>query len=741
MIRPLAARLALAVGAVLLLSCSSPDPGFAQAPVPGPNPAAADANLNPGQFFTIAEPITNEVNENLRAATRQLIDRKAQGQGARPILVFEFRPGESAPGTSEFGSSYDLADFLSTKLEGAKLTVAYVPEPLKGYAVLAALACDEIVMGPEATLGPITPEGQAPKRDFRELVRGLAIRKGRDPDLLLGMLDGNADLRAVRSADKQVHYVLAENLPEFARTHQVLDDQPAWDGGQRGTMTARRAREEGFSKLTADNPGDVAHAYHLAGQSSANDPTLGQILRPVWIEIDGTIDTVKKSYLGRKIEQARQEKVNLVFFHINSEGGLDTPADSIADLIAGIKDMKTVAFLDDHALGVSSLIALACHDIVFRKGARMGDVRQIVTGRQGQVEDLSAAKVSSLASKAATLAGQKGHPAAVARAMVDPDAVVVEARDARTGALTFVLQAQVEADPARYLGPQVRKSAGQVLIVTDEDAVAYGLGQVVSDVEEFKGLYGLRGKFIRPDGPTWVDSLVEILTDPFVSWVLLFVGLFMLVLEMKMPGIGLPAITSALAFLLFFWSHYLSGTADQLEIILFLVGLVCLALELFVFPGFGVFGMSGVLLVLTSIVMASHTFVWPSQEYEYREMGYTLIQVTLAMVAVGGGAIVFARYFPSMPLFNRLILKAEPWTAGAVRDDPAAKPPADPYDSDSLNFLIGETGRTTTVLRPSGKARFGALLVDVTADGFFIEPDSLIEVVDVQGSKVIVKRV
>jgi membrane-bound serine protease (ClpP class) len=319
--------------------------------------------------------------------------------------------------------------------------------------------------------------------------------------------------------------------------------------------------------------------------------------------------------------------------------------------------------------------------------------------------------------------------------------VVVEAKDARTGAVCFVLQAQVEADPARYLAPQVRKEAGQTLSVTEDDVLSYGLGQVVADVEEFKGLYGLRGKMIRIDGPTWVDSLVTILTDPFVSWVLLFIGLFMLVLELKLPGIGLPAITSALAFLLFFWSHYLSGTADQLEIILFLVGLVCIALELFVFPGFGVFGMSGVLLVLTSIVMASHTFVWPTQEYEYREMGYTLLQVTVAMLAVGGGAVIFARYFPSMPLFNRLVLKPEPWTGigPAAGDKPLAKPPAEP--AESLTFLVGETGRTTTVLRPAGKARFGELLVDVTADGFFIEPDSLVEVVEVQGTKVIVKRV
>ncbi len=741
MIRPLAARLVLAVGVLLSLSLLGPaDPCFGQAQGP-PGPPAALAETNPGQFFTVTEPITNEVIASVRAATKQFIDRtSAEAKGTRPILVFEFRPGEAAPGSSEFGSSYDLASFISTKLEGTEYTVAYVPEPLKGYAVLAALACNDLVMGPDASLGPITPDGQAPRIDLRDNVRFLAIRKGRDPDLLLGMLDRNADLRAIRTADKQIHYVLVENLPEFARTHQILENEPAWEAGRHGILTAKRARDEGLSKLTADAPADVARVYHLAGQSAANDPTLGQILSPVWIQIEGPIDTVKRSYLTRRIEQARQEKVNLVFFQINSEGGLDTPADAIGDLIGGIKDMKTVAFIDDRAMGVTSLIALACHDIVFKKGARMGDVRQIVTGRHGQVEELSPAKITTLATKAARFAEQKGHPAAIARAMVDPEAVVVEAKDARTGARCFVLQSQVEAEPARYLNPQVRKDSGQTLTITDEDATSYGLGQVVTSIEEFKGLYGLRGQAIRIDGPTWVDSLVTILTDPFVSWILLFIGLFMLVLELKLPGIGLPAITSALAFLLFFWSHYLSGTADQLEIILFLVGLVCIALELFVFPGFGVFGMSGVLLVLSSIVMASHTFIWPTQEYEYREMGYTLLQVTVAMLAVGGGALVFARYFPSMPLFNRLVLKPEPWTGlGSATVDDLSKPPADSFES--LAFLVGETGRTTTVLRPAGKARFGELLVDVTADGFYIEPDSLVEVVEVHGSKVIVKQV
>ena len=154
-------------------------------------------------------------------------------------------------------------------------------------------------------------------------------------------------------------------------------------------------------------------------------------------------------------------------------------------------------------------------------------------------------------------------------------------------------------------------------------------------------------------------------------------------------------------------------------------------MELFVFPGFGIFGISGILLMLCSIVLASHTFVWPTHDYEYRELGITLLQLTGMLIAVGVGAAVLARYFPSLPLFNRLVLKPEPWTG--VESDDSARHRAEGYES--LAFLIGETGRTTSPLRPTGKARFGNLVIDVAAAGGYVEPDTLVEVVDVQGSR------
>ncbi len=595
-------------------------------------------------------------------------------------------------------------------------------------------------MGSSATLGPMTTEGQAFDVADEGYVRFLAIRKTRDPDLFVGMFDRDADLRLIRTADKTVHYVLAQNLPAFKKTHQeVVEDKPAWEDGLRGVLTAKRAREEGFCKRTADSPAELASIYQIEGQAAVDDPVLGRRALPVWIPLEGPLDNVMVSYLTKRVEQAREEKANLLILQINSPGGNDTVTDRLADLVAGIKDMKTVAYIEDRAVGLAALLPLACRDIVFKKGSRMGDVRQVITGRNGPLHDLSGGQIAGLAGKAEVWARLRGHPEAVARAMVDPDTEILEAIDSKTGASRLILRTDVAAEPARYQVIRTRKEPGSVLTIEADEAESYGrLGRVVNNAEELKDLYGLHGRDIRIEGPGWVDSFVDFLTEPIVSWVLLFLGVFMMVVELKLPGIGLPGIVSALAFLLFFWSHYLSGTADQLEIILFLIGLVCLSVELFVFPGMAIFGMCGILLMLCSIVMASHTFIWPTQDYEYRELGYTLLQVTGMLIAVGAGAAILARYIPSLPLFNRMILKPEPWTP-VEGDEAAPRPVVEGYES--LSFLVGETGRSTTPLRPTGKARFGNLQIDVMASGSFVEPDTLVEVVDVQGARVIVKKV
>ena len=673
--------------------------------------------------------------ESIRSAAKLQISRSV-GEATRPVFLFEIRPGKTRPGASDFGASLDLAHLISTELTGAHQTVAFVPEPLRGFAVLPALACGELVMGTDASLGPIAPDGSRPDAGRREVVRELARHKGLEPGLYLGLLDREADLHAIRTADKQLHYLLNEEIPEFARTHQIIEDRPAWEGGQNGILSSQRARDEGFARLRTDDILTVFARYRLAG-GAANDPSLLGEPKPVWIRVAGPVNAILERYVSQRVQKARTEGVNLIFFEIDSDGGIDLAAGNLAQFIANVKDIKTVAFVNDRALGVSALLPFACDDIVMGKGAKIGDVSRVLAGGAEGLP-LSDSQIGSLAVAVENLSKIKNHPSALAVAMVDPSVVLVSARDRDTGQGGYYLQREVDTNPGRYLDVVRIKEAGSLLTLSADEVVSHGLGRSAGDVEDLKSLYNLKGKSIRVDGPTWVDGVVQTLNDPFISSILLFIGIFMLILEVKMPGVGIPAIISVPAFLLFFWSRFLSGTADQLEILLFVVGLICLGLELFVFPGFGVFGISGVLLILVSIVMASHTFIWPTEEYQYREMLSTLVQVVGVLVSVGLGVAIVGRFLPSIPFLNRMILRPEV-EDGRGPFDPSDKPYGD--GEDSLAFLVGEVGRTTTVLRPAGKARFGDLLVDVVADGFYLESETAIEVVEVQGPRVVVKPV
>ncbi len=199
------------------------------------------------------------------------------------------------------------------------------------------------------------------------------------------MLDRDADRSPtwqIRTADKAVHYVLAENLPDFQKSHQVIEERPAWDGGLRGVLTAQRARDEGFCTRTADNPDDVRSIYHISGRSTLEDPMLGQLPRPVWIHLEGPLDTVMVRHLTHRVEQAREEKANLLILQINSPGGGDTVVDALGDLVSRIKDIKTVAYVEDRAVGLAALVPLACRDIVLKKSARLGgNARHEIAGR------------------------------------------------------------------------------------------------------------------------------------------------------------------------------------------------------------------------------------------------------------------------------------------------------------------------------------------------------------------------
>jgi membrane-bound ClpP family serine protease len=155
-------------------------------------------------------------------------------------------------------------------------------------------------------------------------------------------------------------------------------------------------------------------------------------------------------------------------------------------------------------------------------------------------------------------------------------------------------------------------------------------------------------------------------------------------------------------------------------------------LEIFVLPGFGVFGLGGAGLILVSVLLATQTFVGlPQNEYQAGELqrGLTIV------AAAGVGAIllisVMHRYLPHAPVFNRMVL--------APPTDHEAAEISHRESLAHFEHLVGREGTTLTRLAPAGKARIEGELFNVIADGEFIEPGRQVTVVEVHGSRIVVR--
>jgi membrane-bound serine protease (ClpP class) len=181
------------------------------------------------------------------------------------------------------------------------------------------------------------------------------------------------------------------------------------------------------------------------------------------------------------------------------------------------------------------------------------------------------------------------------------------------------------------------------------------------------------------------------------------------------------------AFIVYFWSQYLHGTSGWLEVMLFLAGLFCLAAEIFVLPGFGVLGLGGGVLLIASLVLASQSFVLPANDYQIRQLQWSLLGILGAAVGVSLLGVLLRRWLPSTPVLRNVLL-----------EPPAAAD--DTLEEEGLEALVGMEGMTTTRLAPAGKARIDGRVREVTSDDSLVEPGTAVRVVDVRGGRLLVEQ-
>jgi len=690
-------------------------------PPPGAPPAPAEKRV--GRLIHIASPITDKVEERVRRVVERVITESKQ-QGEWPVFIFEIESGRT-----NFGQALDLANFISGPAMTGATTVAWIPKTLTGHAVLIAMACDEIVMSPDAEIGKAS-DGDAPiEPSVRSAYAEVAKRRMSIPsDVALAMLDPATELVMVET-DVSREYVLASRLQELAKQKAFGAPKVIKAAGQPGLFTGTQAWDLGLVKSLADDRAGVAKALGLPRAAIDDDPSLDGEWRAVRVDIKGPITSTLIGQVEKKIQTQIQDGANFICLSIDSAGGSTTDSVNLANYLARIDASKhrTVAYIANEARGDAAYIALAADQIVMLPGAVLGG-----PGDAPADADVEKQVAPMLRANAAL----KNRSPSLAASFADPNLEVFRYTRIRDGLTEYYTPEEVAAlkdadgwQQGRPLNPR----RGQPLQMTGDDAERTGVARaVVKNFDEFKALYGLENDPVLVE-PGWAHTLIDAMNSSSISWLLLLIGGAALYAELQSPGIGVGGLIAALCFLMYFWIAHLGGTAGWLEVLLFVAGIGCLLLEFFVLPGVAIFGLTGGLLVISSLVLASQTFVIPHGSEQIQQLRNSL----LMLASAGGGVVVLAvlinRYLPHTPMFNRLMLTP-----------PTAEEASLIHKRESiaqLDHLLGATGVTTTPLLPSGKALFGDQMVDVIADGEVVERDQSVRVVEVRGNRVLVRQV
>ncbi len=241
---------------------------------------------------------------------------------------------------------------------------------------------------------------------------------------------------------------------------------------------------------------------------------------------------------------------------------------------------------------------------------------------------------------------------------------------------------------------------------------------------------------------TGTDTVIMILNSSFVTFLLIVIGLVALVIELGAPGIGIGGLTSISCFGLFFWSRFLGGTAGWLEVTLFVLGIVFIGMEVFVVPGFGVFGVSGIALMLGSLVMASRRFLVPGSSEELASLGWDVFTVLGAFAGFMIAVLVLANYIGEIPGLGRLTLKPQLVAAGVALSDTGGS--IENANAAALvpgwqRVQLGDVGIASGALRPGGKMSIDDYSVDVVTEGDFVDSGQSVTVIAKQGTKIVVR--
>jgi len=438
----------------------------------------------------------------------------------------------------------------------------------------------------------------------------------------------------------------------------------------------------------------VALALGLAGivlhaRAQAARPLVYQI------PIDGVIDLGLAPFVDRTLKDAEQNGAAAVVLEIDTFGGRVDGAVLIRDALLRSR-VKTIAFVNKRAISAGALIALAANTIAMAEGGTIGAATPVEVAPGGPAQPVAEKTVSYMRTEFRATAEARGRPPDLAEAMVDADIEVKGVSD-----------------------------KGKLLTLTTTQALEHKVADLRADsFEALLAAVDLEGAEVRRLRQTWAESVVRLLTHPLFSSLLMAIGVLGIIIEIQTPGVGLPGALGLACLGLFFWGHWIVMLAGWEELLLVTIGLFLLVVEVFVTPGFGVAGILGTIALVGGLGLS---MVGAGAAWEVVLIAAGRVAASLVLALGGAAAIVGA--LPRLPFGRRLVLQ-DALSAGAGY---ASAPQSDVT-------WMGKRGVAVSPLRPAGIAEFDGQRVDVVSDGTFIDPGEPIDVIHVDGNRVVVRR-
>ncbi len=487
------------------------------------------------------------------------------------------------------------------------------------------------------------------------------------------------------------------------------------------------------------------------------------------VPVEGMINDVTLRSMKLRIEKAHNQGAQIIVLRMDTYGGLVTSALDISDYLKNL-DLPTYTWVNPKAISAGALIALATDGIVMSPRSKIGDCAPIQAGPQGAqpMGKTEREKIETIIREEFRDSAQRnGYNEILCEAMITlgPAIYLIQHKEdeskkifVRSGDLgKYKLKPPSEADErGGFLG--LLKSApsewrivekvlekDRLLTLSQDEALRYGFTRaIVADESELSAHFNTRPDIVtyRQD---WSEQLAAWLTSPVVQSIIFLLFLLGAYMELQTPGLGLGGIVAVVCLVIMLGAPYLTGLAEVWELVLILIGVALLAVEIFLIPGFGLPGISGLILIFTGMMMA---FVQsePGNGGFIPTLPGTWAQLRMAVATLIGTLIAacvmfyfLSRHYGAIPVLNKLVLHESQRRSATVAETGASSRVESTTGQTTIR--VGQTGAAVTPLRPSGRVEIDGFIIDALASGEWVQPGSKVVVTEVQDCRIVVEEV